>query len=44
MAKVKKILSSSIEVVPSSIIYPQKPSTFPSLEPIEEEAEEYDDD
>ncbi|KAF5471811.1 hypothetical protein F2P56_008578, partial [Juglans regia] len=46
MAKeIRNIMSCWIEVAPAPIIYPQKPSNSPSLEPIaEEDAEEFDQD
>ncbi|KAG6639898.1 hypothetical protein I3843_10G125900 [Carya illinoinensis] len=46
MAKeIRNIMSCWIEVAPAPIIYPQKPSNTPSLEPIaEEDAEELDQD
>ncbi|CAL0321392.1 unnamed protein product [Lupinus luteus] len=44
MAKGIRNLSSWMEVAPAPIIFPKKPSNFPSLETITEEtAEEYDD-
>lgn len=43
MAKGIRNISSWMEVAPLPIIFPTKPSNYPTLETIKEVAEEYDD-